>query len=562
MATRSPLRRGDKASADLARTSQRAAEPAGRPRLGRVLAALTIALAFSVGVAQQGGSAVVSFQTDVSTLDPAIGYDWQNWSIIKSLFDGLMDYEPGTTELVPHLAESYTVSDDGLTYTFVLRDGVVFHNGRELVADDVKYSLERVLDPATQSPGQGFYLSIAGAEEFVAGTAEDVSGIVVVDDRTVAITTAAPDAAILHKLGLNFAHVVPREAVEEANGDFGHQPVGTGGFQLREWVLGQRLVLERNPNYFEEGLPYLDELTFQIGVDPNVAFLRLQRGEVDILGDGIPSARYTEVLADPVLSELVATGEQMQTGYLTINVEMEPFDDVRVRQALNMAINKDRIVRIVNNRAVPANQILPPLFESHDDSYAGYPYDPEAAMALLAEAGYPDGFETVLYAYNVAPNDRIAQAIQADLAEIGVTAELRTQAQSTVIEAGGAGEAPLLWSGGMAWIADYPDPNNFYWPILACASNIPGGWNWARYCNEDIEARAAHADTLASADQQEERDEAWRSIFMDIMGDAPWVPIFHELQVSMHSSRITGPTEIFTDPMHIPVHYELVRMAE
>ena len=252
----------------------------------------------------------------------------------------------------------------------------------------------------------------------------------------------------------------------------------------------------------------------------------------------------------------------MQTGYVTINVEMEPFDDVRVRRALNMAINKDRIVRILNNRAVPANQILPPLFESYAADYEGYPYDPEAARALLAEAGYPDGFDTVLYAYNVSPNDRIAQAIQADLAEIGVNAELRTQAQSTVIEAGGAGEAPLLWSGGMAWIADYPDPNNFYWPILACASNIPGGWNWARYCNEDLEARAAEADTLARADQHDQRVEEWRQIFLEIMDDAPWIPIFNELQVSMHSTRVTGPEGIFTDPMHIPVHYELVRMAD
>ncbi len=531
-------------------------------RLARSAAVLLVAALTALGSAQQGGRAVVSFQVDVSTLDPAIGYDWQNWSIIKSLFDGLMDYEPGTTDLKPHLAESYTVSDDGLTYTFTLRDGVVFHNGRELVADDVKYSLERVLDPATQSPGQGFYLSIAGAQEFIDGAADEVTGIRVIDDRTIEFTTSEPDASFLHKLGLNFAHVVPREAVEAAGGDFGHQPVGTGGFMLEEWVLGQRLVLVRNPDYFEEGLPYLDELVFEIGVDPNVAFLRLQRGEVDILGDGIPSARYTEVLADPDLSQLVATGEQMQTGYVTINVEMEPFDDVRVRQALNMAINKDRIVRILNNRAVPANQVLPPLFESYASDYEGYPYDPEAARQLLADAGYPDGFDTVLYAYNVAPNDRIAQAIQADLAEIGINAELRTQAQSTVIEAGGAGEAPLLWSGGMAWIADYPDPNNFYWPILACASNIAGGWNWARYCNEDIEARAATADTLASADQHEQRVEEWRQIFVDIMADAPWIPIFNELQVSMHSSRVTGPEGIFTDPMHIPVHYELVRMAD
>ncbi|HET9027133.1 MAG TPA: ABC transporter substrate-binding protein [Trueperaceae bacterium] len=532
-----------------------------RTGVGRALAVLAV-LTFGSAMAQQGGSAVVSFQDDVATLDPAIGYDWQNWSIIKSIFDGLMDYTPGTTELIPHLAESYTVSEDGRTYVFTLRQGIKFHNGRTMVAGDVKYTLERTLDPATQSPGQGFYLTIEGAQEFIDGAADEVSGIVVIDDSTIQFTTSEPDASFLHKLGLNFAHIVPREAVEAAKGDFGHQPVGTGGFMLKEWVLGQRIVLERNPDYFEAGVPFLDELTFQVGVDQNVAFLRLQRGEVDILGDGIPSARYTEVMADPTWSKQVSIGEQMQTGYVTINVEMEPFTDLRVRQALNMAINKDRIVRIINNRAVPATQILPPLFASHDVNYAGYPYDPAAAKALLADAGFPNGFDTVLYAYNVAPNDRIAQAIQADLAEIGVRAELRTQAQSTVIEAGGAGEAPLLWSGGMAWIADYPDPNNFYWPILACASNIPGGWNWAKYCDESIEARAAQADTLARTDQQAERVEEWRSIFVDIMGDAPWIPIFHELQVSMHSTNVTGPDAIFVDPMHIPVHYEMVRRAE
>src|SRR5690606_12374331 len=228
--------------------------------VARLAAALVMAACGAFATAQQGGRAVVSFQVDVSTLDPAIGYDWQNWSIIKSIFDGLMDYEPGTTNLEPHLAESYTVSEDGRTYTFTLRQGVKFHNGRELVAEDVKYSLEPVLDPATQSPGQGLHLRIEGGQAFIDGQADEVVGIRVVDDRTIEFTTSEPDASFLHKLGLNFAHVVPREAVEAAGGDFGHQPVGTGGFKLREWVLGQRLVLERNPDYFAEGVPYLAEL--------------------------------------------------------------------------------------------------------------------------------------------------------------------------------------------------------------------------------------------------------------------------------------------------------------
>ena len=512
---------------------------------------------------EQGGEMVVSFQNDLSTLDPAIGYDWQNWSIIKSIFDGLMDYRAGTTELVPHLAESFEVSEDGTSYTFQLRDGVVFHNGRELVAEDVKYSLERVLDPETQSPGQGFYLGIEGAEEFIAGEAEEVTGIEVVDPATVRFQLTEPDASFLHKLALNFAHVVPQEAVEAAGGDFGHNPVGTGAFEFGEWVLGQRVVLERNPDYFVENRPYLDRIVFQVGLDPNVAFLQLLRGQVDVLGDGIPSARFTEVMNDPDLSDQVVRGEQLNTTYVTLNTEIEPLDDPQVRKALNMAINKERIVRIINNRADPANQILPPLMPGYAEDYEGYPYDPDAAREMLAEAGYPDGFSTTLYAFNVAPNDRIAQAIQQDLSVIGVDVELRTQAQSTVIEAGGAGQAPLLWSGGMAWIADYPDPNNFYWPILSCAGAVPGGWNWAKYCNEEIDARAAEADTMAQQGQEQERLDIYRELFVDIMEqDAPWIPIFNETRFTMHSDGVGGPDAVFADPIHIPVNYQEVYRVE
>ena len=511
---------------------------------------------------EQGGSMVVTFKDDISTLDPAVGYDWQNWSIIKSIFDGLMDYEPGTTNLMPHLAESYEVSEDGRTYVFTLREGVMFHNGRELTAEDVKYSFERMLDPATQSPGQGFYTGIVGAEAYISGEADTLEGVKATGPYTVEFNLSEPDASFLHKLALNFAHVVPREAVEAADGDFGHNPVGTGAFKLGEWVLGQRVALERFDDYFETGLPYLDRIEFQVGVDPNVAFLRLQRGEVDILGDGIPSARFTEVMNDPNLSDLVEQGDQLQTGYVTINTTIEPLNNPQVRKALNMAINKERIIRIINGRAEPAVQILPPLMPGYAEDYQGYAYDPEAAKSLLAEAGYPNGFDTVLYAYNVAPNDRIAQAIQQDLAQIGVNAELRTQAQSTVIEAGSSGEAPLLWSGGMAWIADYPDPNNFYWPILACASAVPGGWNWARYCNEDIEQRAAEADTMVNDEQRDARLDIYRDIFTTIMEeDAPWIPIFHEKRHTMHAARIGGPEGIFVDPIHIPVHYDLVHVV-
>ena len=256
-------------------------------------------------------------------------------------------------------------------------------------------------------------------------------------------------------------------------------------------------------------MPKLDQITFEIGQEPTVALLRLQRGEVDILGDGIPPAQFLQVKANPGDAAIVEGG-QLHTGYVTMNVNIPPFDDVKVRQAVNMAINKDRIVQIINNRAVPANQPLPPSMPGYAKDYEGYPYDPEGAKKLLAEAGHPDGFETELFVYNTDPNPRIAQAIQQDLAQIGIKASIQSLAQANVIAAGGEPEgAPMIWSGGMGWIADFPDPSNFYGPILGCGGAVQGGWNWSWYCNEEIDKRATAADAMVDPAKAAEREAAW-----------------------------------------------------
>jgi oligopeptide transport system substrate-binding protein len=513
--------------------------------------------AASAAEIKNGGTMVVTYKDDIATLDPAIGYDWQNWSIIKSLFDGLMDYEPGTTTLRPNLAESYQMSPDGMTYTFKLRPGVKFHNGRALTAEDIKYSIERAVNPATQSPGAGFFGSIKGFEE--AAASGTLSGITVVDPQTVRIELSRPDATFLHVMAINFSFAVPKEEVEKSGADFGKKPVGTGAFKMSEWVLGQRLVLERNPDFHEKGLPHLDQITFEIGQEPTVALLRLERGEVDVLGDPIPPARFLEVKNNPANKDLIAVGTQLHTGYVTLNVTMKPFDDVKVRQAVNMAINKDRIVRIINNRAVPATQPLPPSMPGYAPDYKGYAFDQAKAKALLAEAGFASGFDTEILANNTDPNPRIVQAIQQDLAAVGIRAAVKTLAQANVIAAGGEKEgAPMIWSGGMAWIADFPDPSNFYGPILGCAGAVPGGWNWSWYCNKDLDAKAAEADAMVDPAKKEAREAAWRDIYLKVMEDAPWAPVFNEQRFTMHSARMGGPDAIFVDPVHIPVNYEHV----
>lgn len=510
-----------------------------------------------------GGSITVSYKDDVSTLDPAIGYDWQNWSMIKSLFDGLMDYAPGTTDLVPDLATSYSISDDGMTYTFKLKPGVKFHNGREMTAADVKYTLDRVVNPTTQSPGAGFFAAIDGFDAASAGEADGLSGVEAIDDLTVKISLSRPDATFLHVMALNFAHVVPKEVVEEHGADFGKHPVGTGAYKMTDWTLGQHVVFERNPDYHIQGLPKLDQITFEVGQEPIVALLRLERGEIDIAGDGIPPAKFLEVMGNPDLESNIVEGSQLHTGYITLNTQMAPFDNLKVRQAVNMAVNKDRIIRIINGRAVPANQPLPPLMPGYDKDYEGFKFDPDAAKALLAEAGLADGFITELYVANTDPQPRIAQAIQQDLANIGIKAEIKSLAQANVIAAGGEkDQAPMIWSGGMAWIADFPDPSNFYGPILGCGGAVPGGWNWSWYCNAEIDKRAIAADAMADPSQAEARIEAWKKIFTDIQDEAAWVPVFNEQRFTIRSSRLDGPEGIFVDPVHIPVHYDHVHISE
>jgi ABC-type transport system substrate-binding protein len=531
-------------------------------RGGMVAAVLVASTGMANAGPSDGGSMTVTYKDDVSTLDPAIGYDWQNWSMIKSLFDSLLDYKPGTTILTNDLAESYTISDDGLTYTFKLRTGVKFHNGRTMTAADVKYSLDRVTNPKTQSPGAGFFASVAGFDEASNGSGK-LSGVTVIDDRTVKIQLSRPDATFLHIMALNFSSVVPKEETEKWGADFGKHPVGTGAFSLSEWSLGQRLVFKKNADYYQAGIPHLDQIIFEVGQEPIVALLRLQNGEIDIAGDGIPPAKFLEVKNNSKYKNSIVEGSQLHTGYITLNVKIKPFDNLKVRQAVNMAVNKERIIRMINGRAVPANQPLPPLMPGYDKNYSGANFDQDKAKALLSEAGYGDGFTTELYVANTDPQPRIAQAIQQDLATIGIKAEIKSLAQSNVIAAGGeVDQAPMIWSGGMAWIADFPDPSNFYGPILGCGGAVPGGWNWSWYCNKDIDKRAIAADSMTDPADAEKREAAWRQIFTDIQDEAPWVPIFNEQRFTMRSDRLDGPDGIFVDPVHIPVHYDTVYIKD
>ena len=505
---------------------------------------------------QKGGTLIIAYKDDLATLDPAIGYDWTNWPAIKLVFDGLLDYDAGT-QLKPRIAEAMpTVSEDGTVYTFKLRKGVKFHNGRELTADDVVYTITRVLDPKTGSPGAGFFVGIKGAQDFIDGNAEAVEGIKALDPSTVEFTLSAPDVTFLNKMALNFSFIVPKEEVEKAGENFGHAPVGTGPFTLKEWKSGESLTFERNPDYFYEGLPYLDSVVIQVGVAPDVALLRLEKGEIQMMGDPPPGADWTRITNDPAWANRIEKQPQVNTTYIAINTTMPPFDKLEVRQALNHAIDKQRIVQLLNGRATVANQILPPLMPGYDPNYTGYEYDPEKAKSLLASAGLADGFETSIECIAVDPQPKICESFQQDLDKVGIKLTINSLAAPNVIEDAGNGKTPLVWSGGLAWTQDYPDPDDFYSPILGCDSNVPGGWNWSRYCNEDLHAKSK--ELLAMTDRNA-RVEAYKPFFKTLMDDAVWVPVINGEYDVAHSEKLHGnPTLIHPEHLFI---YETMWMS-
>ena len=496
---------------------------------------------------QKGGTIVVTYKDDLATLDPAIGYDATNWPAIKMVFDGLLDYDSGIA-LEPRIAEALPqVSADGLTYIFKIRKGVKFQNGRELVADDVVYTITRVINPETGSPGAGFFMGINGAQEFVGGKAISVSGIQAIDPYTVAFTLTTPDVTFMNKMALNFAYIVPKEEVEKAGVNFGHKPVGTGPFILKDWVVDQQLVFERNPNYFFEGRPFLDKITIKMGVDPSDALLQLEKGEIQLIGDPPSGADWERIATDPAWKNRIEIEPTVNTTYIAINVTQKPFDNVKVRQALNYAIDKGRIVQLLNGRATAANQILPPLMPGYDKNYTGYEYNPDKARQLLTDAGFPNGFETSIECIAIHPQLELCQSFQQDLARVGIKLANNTSSPANVINVAQKGKSLLVWTGGLAWTQDYPDPDDFYTPILSCGKNIDGEWNWSRYCNPALDTKSKE---LLTVTDRNARMTGYAALFKTLMDVAVMVPVINGNYTIAHSEKLFGQPTL-THPEHL-----------
>ena len=498
-----------------------------------------------------GGTLLVTFKDDLKTLDPAIGYDTDSWSIERAIYNGLLDYKGFTTQLQPDLAADMPkISADGKTYTFKIRSGVKFSNGRAVTADDFKYSWERMLNPNTAGPmtGGSFWGGVHGAQDFYAGTTTSIPGFKVIDPSTLEIDLDTPNQSFLNIIAMPFGFVVAKEAVAAAGSDYAHKPVGTGPFTLDKWTPGQLIVLKKNPGYFGTK-PYLDEVDAQIGVTQEVGYLRLQNNQVDIVQPDvtIPSAQYIQLSANPTWKNRILKTPNVDIWYLAMNATMKPFDNKLVRQAFNYVVNKANQVKILNGRGVVNNGIQAPAMPGHVANYNPLALDAngqniQKAKDLLKQAGYDASHafppQDLVYARANADADRLAASIQQDFQQVGVTLNLKGLAFNAFLDITGKPNTTALSYNG--WFQDFPDPSDFIDPILTCAAaNVTAnGGNVAFYCNKDADkiADQARGDTNAA-----ERLKLYQQ-FQDIVvtQDFPWVPMYSTVQTNLAATRVHG----------------------
>lgn len=509
---------------------------------------------------------------EIRTLDPVRLNDAPSHHIVHQIYDMLVDFD-STLTLQPELAERWEVSEDGLTYTYHLRKGVRFHDspafadgkGREMKASDVKYSFDRILDARAQTAGASYFTDkVKGAQEYFTATgsggktpipAEGVTGFRVVDDYTFAVDLLHPFGAFKFYPALGFCYIYPKEAVEHFKTDFFKNPVGTGPFVFESWKPAQELVLRRNTNYWakdEAGnqLPLVDGVRLSFIKDEKTQLTEFTTGRLEE-AYRIPSEFFQKIVTEtgkltPEYSKFrLHKVAALSTQFYGMLVPSKEFSDKRVRQAFNMAIDREKIIRYVllGQAGGPAvHGLVPPSLPGYNtDTIKGYSFDINRARTLMSEAGFPGGkgFPPITIQLNAGGgrNLQVAETIQSMLGSgLGVNVSVKVLEWPQHQELLENGKAPLFRLG---WVADYPDPENFL--NLFYGKTIPpegpSTINSTRYSNPSFDSLYALALTTQDDAKRFALYQQAEQIAVD---DAPMIFIFHDLDYRLVQPHVRG----------------------
>ena len=430
--------------------------------------------------------------SDFAYLDPVGAFNVSDWWVVMNLlFNGPYDYD-ADYNLVPELAaDRPKISDDAMVYTIPFRKDVRFHNGRLMTAHDVKFAFERSFWPATQSWLKGYTWFVEGLDEVREGKATEVSGLRVLDDFTLEVRLTQPQATFLQMFTYPCWCAIPKQEVLDAGEDWGSKVViGTGPFRFVSAEPAQKMVLERNPDYFKPGLPYLDGVEIRLQLPGAVAVLMWEQGELDVTQ--FPAEDLERLLSDPKYEPAVqGPTSGLNIVRLSIHTKTKPFDDVRVRQAIAMAIDKEALIRQYAGRGWTYEGFYAKGMWQFDPNFKSkWQYNPQRAKELLAEAGFPNGTPEVLMAAYPGP---VTEMVQADLRAVGINVVI-AQSQQATYEAQISGEVPLAIYG---WGDSITDAYAFVGAWITCASSqVSDPVNTAMYCNPRIDELLAKAEAL------------------------------------------------------------------
>lgn len=481
---------------------------------------------------RRGGTFTMT-QDSPETLDPARVDDVYEAMMVNQIFDGLLAYD-NHLNTVPRIASSWIISPDGTTYTFQLRRGVKFHDGSELTAEDVVYSLARVFDlPEAQSSLARTYLGhILGAAEYAGRSAPSVSGLEILSPYMVRITLVQPYSSFLAALASEFAGIVPKHYIERVGSeDFGHHPIGSGPFRLVEWIEGDRLTMACFPAYaFRQA--WLDTLVIQL---PNenardLAADQFLRGELSAVV--IPDGRLHEFVDRPGTA-LVAR-QDLSLMFVGLNSLQKPFSDVRVRQAFALAIDREALIRAHPDGRTLPNGMLPPGMPGYTPEQKLLPHDLDRARTLLAQAGYPGGVGLPPIVYTTAVTTQRARQLfeemRRQVAAVGFDLKLE---ELSWLDFSRHLTAATLQSLSVTWVADIPDPDSFLYAM--CTSD--GSANFTAYSSPEVDALLEQGRACRS---QLQRLEIYRDAERRILRDASVIPLFHPLSAIAMRGEVRG----------------------
>lgn len=468
---------------------------------------------------------------DSTSLDPSRVTEGESFKVTVNLYETLLNFGETDTTIQPGLATEWAPSEDGLTYTFTLREGVKFHDGTDFNAEAVVKNFDRWADgDAEKFP---YYYSMFGGFK---DDPERVIDTVTADgDNKVVITLTRQQAPFLKNIAMSMFAIASPTAFEIGDDQFERNPVGTGPFKFVDWKPNDTITIEKFDDYWQEGLPKLQRVIFQSIPDNTTRLNALMKGDIE-LADGInPSdGKAIEGNADLQLFERPS----MNVGYLGLTVTRPPFDKKEVRQAINYAIDKQSIVdAFFEGRADVAKNPMPPSISGYNDDIEGYEYNPEKAKELLAQAGLADGFEMELWAMPVPrpympDGKKVAEVIQKNLADVGITANIVSHEWATYLDLASKGDADAFMLG---WTGDNGDADNFLY-VLLDEDNI-GSNNYTYYKNDKMHDLFIQAQTEVD---EEKRNELYKQAQEIIHEEAPWVPLAHSTPLLGADKSLTG----------------------